>query len=316
MASSGYEVADVGGAAVASGYVRRSSGWVHEEIAASGAFSPMGGLLSTVNDLARWVGVLQSVHGADQRESGATPPISLSSLREMQVTQRLVAAVAGREPGAAPEVTGYGFGLFEDFRSWGRTRLPLRWVSGLRVAHALAPSVRARDRRARQRHLCTDVHGRHSRPPGAGRGARRTATRRTPGATEPASWRAMSSPSGWSPTTRTVSVAPGCASSVPTTSSRTCRGPSDWSSGRELRRSHGPAGCCRWLGIPAVTGVDPVARRGDEPARTGAGDRDGGPPRPDSAAVGRAARRRPDHTDTTGRHGSPLSRHHLRPAAW
>jgi hypothetical protein len=81
----------------------------------------MGGLLSTVSDLARWVGVLQSVNGADQRESGAIPPISLSSLREMQVTQRLVAAVAGREPGAAPEVTGYGFGLFEDFRSWGRT---------------------------------------------------------------------------------------------------------------------------------------------------------------------------------------------------
>jgi CubicO group peptidase (beta-lactamase class C family) len=121
MGSSGYEVPDVGGAVVASGYVRRSSGWAHEEIAASGAFSPMGGLLSTVSDLARWVYVLQSVNDADQRESGDTPPISVSSLREMQVTQRLVAAVAGREPGAAPEVTGYGFGLFEDFRSWGRT---------------------------------------------------------------------------------------------------------------------------------------------------------------------------------------------------
>ena len=124
MAASGYEVTHVGGAAVASGYVRRSTGWVQEEIAASGAFSPMGGLLSTVNDLARWVGVMQTVHARPWQAGQGAPqilPTSPSSLHEMQVTQRLVAAATGREPGATPEVTGYGFGLFEDFRSWGRT---------------------------------------------------------------------------------------------------------------------------------------------------------------------------------------------------
>ena len=126
MTASGFDVRGLGGAAVSTGYVRRSTGWTPEESAASGAFSPMGGLLSTVTDLARWVGVLQSVHEEWPIEPGVTPPVQdlpirAASLREMQVTQRLVAAVGGREPGEAPETTGYGLGLFEDFRSWGRT---------------------------------------------------------------------------------------------------------------------------------------------------------------------------------------------------
>ncbi len=128
MTSSGYTVDgngngngggnDGGEAVVASGYVRRTSGWVREPIAGSGAFSPMGGLLSTVNDLATWVGVFQSVHAG-----GPQPvmPIKPASLREMQVTQRVVAATQPAAADAAPDVSGYGFGLFEDFRSWGRS---------------------------------------------------------------------------------------------------------------------------------------------------------------------------------------------------
>ncbi len=78
----------------------------------------MGGLLSTVNDLATWVGLFQSVQAGD---AGSPLPLATASLREMQVTQRLVAAAQPTAPEEAPDVTGYGFGLFEDFRSWGRS---------------------------------------------------------------------------------------------------------------------------------------------------------------------------------------------------
>lgn len=118
MASSGYEVDDLGDKVVATGYARRSSGWVAEPIASAGAFSPMGGLLSTVNDLAAWVGNFQSVHAGDDPPAA---PIRAASLREMQVTQRLISATRPVPADAAPDVTGYGFGLFEDFRDWGRS---------------------------------------------------------------------------------------------------------------------------------------------------------------------------------------------------
>ncbi|HEX5017327.1 MAG TPA: serine hydrolase domain-containing protein [Actinomycetes bacterium] len=99
---------------VATGYVRRTAGWQEEPIAASGAFSPMGGLLSTVADLARWVGFFSS----DDDDDRVIRPLSR---REMQRTQRLVGASASRDEGAPPTVVGYGFGLFEEFTPWGRT---------------------------------------------------------------------------------------------------------------------------------------------------------------------------------------------------
>ncbi|MEO8108268.1 MAG: serine hydrolase domain-containing protein [Actinomycetes bacterium] len=120
MEASGFRVPTSAGS-VAAGYVRRSTGWADEPIAASGAFSPMGGLLSSVSDLATWVGLFQALHRAPGNGSTKALTVSAQSLREMQVTQRLVASTASKEPGGSPEVTGYGFGLFEDFQSWGRS---------------------------------------------------------------------------------------------------------------------------------------------------------------------------------------------------
>jgi CubicO group peptidase (beta-lactamase class C family) len=120
LRSTGFAVSDISGP-VSTGYVRRTAGWHEEPIAPSGAFSPMGGLLSTVNDLATWVALLQGVHAAEWSGPPEALGLGTQSLREMQVTQRLVAAQVSKEPGGAPDVTGYGFGLFEDFRSWGRS---------------------------------------------------------------------------------------------------------------------------------------------------------------------------------------------------
>jgi CubicO group peptidase (beta-lactamase class C family) len=127
MSSSGFRAASMGGANVATGYVSRTTGWAEEPIAGSGAFSPMGGLLSSVADLATWVGLFQSAYGTggQSRAGGRSLPLRATSLIEMQVTQRLVAATSGSSGAgpsqAGPEVTGYGFGLFESFLSWGRS---------------------------------------------------------------------------------------------------------------------------------------------------------------------------------------------------
>ena len=108
---------EVAAASLAKGYVRRLEGWVEEPIAAPGAFSPMGGLISTASDLARWVGFLVS----QGTRADAAVPLSELSVREMQRTQRLVGASVTREGGETPDVFGYGCGLFEEFRPWGRS---------------------------------------------------------------------------------------------------------------------------------------------------------------------------------------------------
>ncbi|MFL6070299.1 MAG: serine hydrolase domain-containing protein [Actinomycetes bacterium] len=117
MQETGFAPGELAASSVASGYVKRSTGWQIEPLAASGAFSPMGGVLSTVNDLAKWVSYLSG------HRTGAGV-ISEVSRREMQRTQRLVAAssaTADAEQGQPPTVTGYGFGLFEELRPWGRS---------------------------------------------------------------------------------------------------------------------------------------------------------------------------------------------------
>ena len=111
LAETAFSVAELPG--MAAGYVKRSDGWHEEPVAATGAFAPMGGLISTVADLASWVAFFQPGAG----ESVLSP----LSVREMQRTQRLVAGVAGRQPEVAPTVTGYGFGLFEELGPSGRS---------------------------------------------------------------------------------------------------------------------------------------------------------------------------------------------------
>jgi CubicO group peptidase (beta-lactamase class C family) len=77
----------------------------------------MGGVLGTLSDLAVWVGYL-----AGRQPRGSV--MSEVSRREMQRTQRLVAASSAASGAGTPQpptVTGYGFGLFEEFRPWGRS---------------------------------------------------------------------------------------------------------------------------------------------------------------------------------------------------
>lgn len=105
---------------LASGYVRRDGGWLEEPPAGYGAFAPMGGLWSCVNDLAVWVSGFLAADGA----GAPGHPVHPWSLREMQHTARLIDADLSYPSPTAPaalRVRGYGLGLVEEFFPEGRT---------------------------------------------------------------------------------------------------------------------------------------------------------------------------------------------------
>jgi CubicO group peptidase (beta-lactamase class C family) len=113
MTSTGYDVGDVPVERLAQGYAPVDAGLVPEPFTGSGAFSPMGGLLSTARDVATWVAGFQHswAHtGADDH------PLDRWSRREMQEPQRYVSTVHLPVPDAEPSIisTSYGFGLVVD----------------------------------------------------------------------------------------------------------------------------------------------------------------------------------------------------------
>lgn len=119
MADTRYDARDVGPELVP-GHHRRGEAWVVEPEVRPGTFSAMGGLHSSLTDLARWVGGFTDAF----RRPGAPHPLGAASRREMQQLQRLI-GVSGSlcvdvpAGGAALTATaaGYGCGLFVEQHS-------------------------------------------------------------------------------------------------------------------------------------------------------------------------------------------------------
>jgi hypothetical protein len=113
MSSTAYHAEDVPEARLAHGYVRRDGALVREGSDPYGALASMGGVFSTIRDLARWVaGFLDAFPARDDPEGGH--PLRRASRREMQQAHRLVVpSLPARPAHAAPavDVLGYGFGL-------------------------------------------------------------------------------------------------------------------------------------------------------------------------------------------------------------
>lgn len=106
LAETGFDssVAAAGGVAV--GTRRLDDHWESLPFSGPGAFSPIGGLFSTIADLGRWAGWLAEAFdpsGADAQGS----PLSRASRRELQQVQRFV-------PGTPNNPGGYGLGLHTD----------------------------------------------------------------------------------------------------------------------------------------------------------------------------------------------------------
>lgn len=99
------------GSDLVTGMVRDESRWNSEPVVAHGAFSPMGGLLSTATDLAEWAVFLAEGFAGEESRSDI---LSSSSRREMQTVQIVNRQVVRQlAAGTHPEsiATGYGFGL-------------------------------------------------------------------------------------------------------------------------------------------------------------------------------------------------------------
>ena len=113
MGSTVYDASEVPAERLAIGYVRRDDAFVEEPFAGYGAFASMGGLFSTVHDLARWVdGFARAFSSSAEADDH---PLSRASRLEMQQVHRSIAPeltwTSIAEPPTAV-VTGYGFGTF------------------------------------------------------------------------------------------------------------------------------------------------------------------------------------------------------------
>ncbi|RPE78848.1 MULTISPECIES: serine hydrolase [unclassified Frondihabitans] len=105
---------------LAIGHRRLDDDWQPLPFSGPGGFSSIGGLFSTVTDLARWARWLASAFDGAARDAGADDAarsvssadhddiLSRSSRREMQQFQRFVPSVSASTGSPA----GYGFGLF------------------------------------------------------------------------------------------------------------------------------------------------------------------------------------------------------------
>jgi CubicO group peptidase (beta-lactamase class C family) len=111
MASSTLDVFAVPSDQRMQGYRRTDDAWLAEPFTAPGEFSPLGGLCSSLADMARWVRWLAAA--ASHRSSGPSPLAAASRL-EMQQHHRSIPPSATLSPaGESIELiaAGYGFGL-------------------------------------------------------------------------------------------------------------------------------------------------------------------------------------------------------------
>ncbi len=96
---------------LAHGYRWEDDRWKEEPLLPDGTFGPMGGMLTSVRDLSRYVGALLAAW--PPRDGPETGPIRRSSLREMQQVARANNASALRDAAGAVQLNagGYGYGL-------------------------------------------------------------------------------------------------------------------------------------------------------------------------------------------------------------
>jgi CubicO group peptidase (beta-lactamase class C family) len=112
MTSTTLESAEVPPARLAHGYRWQDGKWLEEEQLPDGAFGPMGGMLTSIADLSRWVGFM--LDAWPPRDGADDGPLARASRREMQQVVRYngASAVRDKETGELSlSAGGYGYGL-------------------------------------------------------------------------------------------------------------------------------------------------------------------------------------------------------------
>ncbi|HET9013719.1 MAG TPA: serine hydrolase domain-containing protein, partial [Gemmatimonadaceae bacterium] len=112
MTSTTLEARDVPANRLAHGYRLQDGQWLEEPQLPDGAFGAMGGMLTSVSDLGKWVGFLLDAWPA--RDGAERGPVKRSSVREMQQVVRFNGATAVRDSATntiSLSAGGYGYGL-------------------------------------------------------------------------------------------------------------------------------------------------------------------------------------------------------------
>lgn len=112
MTSTTMEAAEVPATRLARGYRWEDEQWKLEPPLPDGSFGAMGGMLTSVDDLGRWVGFLMSAW--PPRSDADTGPVRRASVREMQEIWRSRPArvmKTGMDSTITLNTGGYGFGL-------------------------------------------------------------------------------------------------------------------------------------------------------------------------------------------------------------
>ena len=111
MRSTTLEPRSVPAARLAQGYRWEDERWKREPQLPDGAFGSMGGMLTSLEDLGRYVGLFLAAW--PPRDGGDPGPLSRASLREMQQMWRARPATVTRDAAGAVQlnVAGYGYGL-------------------------------------------------------------------------------------------------------------------------------------------------------------------------------------------------------------
>ena len=87
MSATAYDAADVPADRLVQGHVRRDDEYLDEPFDGYGALASMGGIFSSVRDLATWVGGFTDAFPPRDDPEGAHP-LSRASRREMQQVHR------------------------------------------------------------------------------------------------------------------------------------------------------------------------------------------------------------------------------------
>jgi CubicO group peptidase (beta-lactamase class C family) len=120
MTSTTLEPAEVPANRLAHGYRWEDAQWKNEPLLANGSYGSMGGMLTTLSDLGKYVGAFLAAW--PPRDGAEGPPIRRASLREMQQVWRPAPAVvslrrqglggpASSAGGVQLNAGGYGYGL-------------------------------------------------------------------------------------------------------------------------------------------------------------------------------------------------------------
>jgi CubicO group peptidase (beta-lactamase class C family) len=111
MTSTTLEPREVRADRLALGYRWEDEQWKLEPALADGAFGVMGGMLTSISDLTKYVGALLAAF--PPRDGAESGPIRRSSMREMQQIWRARPATVTSTAAGAPNLNsgGYGFGL-------------------------------------------------------------------------------------------------------------------------------------------------------------------------------------------------------------